>query len=190
MDNNLKIINYLGKNTGMRFTMHNLSQLLVIPYASFYRTIDGMKDLLVIEKVGKAKTVSLNYKTQTVKSYLAISSEKEKKESLKIQPIIKKIANELETNDTVALFGSYANNTYTERSDIDILIINKDGKRSISFSKYELLFKKKINPVFVTKKEFQLMLKDKEENLGKQVLKNHIILNNPEAFWECVLDAV
>ena len=66
------------------------------------------------------------------------------------------------------------------------MIINKDGKKSISFSKYEVIFKLKINPIFITKKEFKLMLKDKEENVGKQALYNHIILNNPEAFWECV----
>jgi len=68
--------------------------------------------------------------------------------------------------------------------------INKEGNKSISFSKYELLFKKRINPIFVTKKEFELMLKDKEENIGKQVLKNHIILINPEEFWGCVLHAI
>jgi hypothetical protein len=28
------------------------------------------------------------------------------------------------------------------------------------------------------------MIRDKEENVGKQVLKGHIILNNPEKFWE------
>ena len=34
------------------------------------------------------------------------------------------------------------------------------------------------------------MLKEKEENVGKQVLKNHIILNNPEHFWEMVLNGI
>jgi hypothetical protein len=34
------------------------------------------------------------------------------------------------------------------------------------------------------------MLKDKEENVGKQALYSHIILNNPEAFWECVFNGI
>ena len=68
------------------------------------------------------------------------------------------------------------------------LIINKDGKKTISFSKYEILFKKKINPIFITKPEFTQMLREKEENVGKQVLKKHIILYNPESFWGCVLN--
>ncbi len=190
MDNRLKIINYLGKNLHKHFTMHELSKLLKIPYASFYRTIQKMKELLVIEITGRAKTIKLNLELKIIKSYLAITSEMEKKEYLQKQPIIKKITNEIETNDLVVLFGSYAKNIHTEKSDIDLLIINNKGDRSISFSKYEMLFKKKINAIFVTKKEFQLMLKEKEENVGKQVLKNHIVLKNPEKFWEVVLNAI
>ena len=60
----------------------------------------------------------------------------------------------------------------------------------MSFSKYELFYKKRINPIFVRKKEFKEMLKDKEENVGKQALKNHIILNNPEEFWKCILNGI
>ena len=81
------------------------------------------------------------------------------------------------------LFGSYAKGHPRDDSDIDLLVINKIGDRSINFSKYELLFKKKINPIFITKSEFVKMLKDSEENVGKQALKDHIILNNPESFW-------
>ena len=34
------------------------------------------------------------------------------------------------------------------------------------------------------------MLKAKEENVGKQALKYHVVLNNPEEFWGCVLNAI
>lgn len=190
MDNKLKIINYLGKNIEKHYTMHELSNILDIPYATFYRTIKQMEDILIIENIGKSKTLKLNFKNPTAKSYLTIASDEEKKKYLKKNPIIKKISNELKTEEIVILFGSYATGIQTEKSDIDLLIINKDGKKKISFSKYELLYKKKINPIFIKKKEFELMLKDKEENVGKQALKNNIVLNNPEQFWGCVLNAV
>ena len=187
MDNNLKIINYLGKNIGSSFTMHALSKATNIPYATFHRTIQKMKELVKSQTVGKSKVVVLNKENITIKAYLTISSEEAKKEYLKKQPVISKITSELNTKDTILLFGSYAKGSQKEKSDIDLLIINKKGEKSISFSKYEILFKKKINPIFVTKSEFKKMLCDKEENVGKQALKNHIILNNPEIFWECVL---
>ncbi|HLD72846.1 MAG TPA: nucleotidyltransferase domain-containing protein [Candidatus Nanoarchaeia archaeon] len=190
MDNKLKIINYLGKNLGKYYTMHELSKLLGIPYATFYRTIPEMKDLLIIKAVGKSKTIQLNLENPITKAHLTISSDEEKKEFLQNQPIIKKIESELNSKDVVILFGSYAKKTQHEQSDIDLLIINKDGNKSIFFSKNELLFKKKINPIFVTKKEFELMLKDKEENVGKQALKSNVILKHPEEFWGYVLNAI
>ncbi|MBI5871471.1 nucleotidyltransferase domain-containing protein [archaeon] len=190
MDNKHKIINYLGKNPGKRFTMHEFSKLVSIPYASFYRIVQRMNDVLDVEVVGKSKTVSLKIKNPVVKAHLIVSSDEEKKEFLHRQLVIKKIASEVNTGDIVILFGSYAKREETEKSDIDLLIINKDGKKSVSFSKYEILFRKKINPIFVTAKEFKKMLQDREENVGKQVLKNHIILNNPEWFWGLVLNGV
>lgn len=190
MDNKLKIINYLGKQGGKHFTMLELSKLIHVPYASFYRTIQRMGDVLTLEVLGKSKIISLKTKNPIVKSLLAVSSDEERKEFLKKQPIIKKIASELDTNDAVVLFGSYAKGKETEKSDIDVLIINKEGKKSLSFSKYEVLFNKKINPLFITPKEFTNMLKDAEENLAKQAVKNHIILHNPERFWGLVLHGI
>ena len=70
MDNKLKIVNYLGKHIGQAFTMNELSKLAKIPYATFYRTIQEMKDLVKLQTVGKSKTVALNTENPTIKSYL------------------------------------------------------------------------------------------------------------------------
>lgn len=188
MDNKLKVINYLGKNRGKSFTMLELSKLIDVPYATFYRTIQQMADLLIIQTIGKSKVVCLNPVSPALKSYLVISSDEEKKEFLKKQPVINKITSELQTKDVVVLFGSYAKGNQRDSSDIDLLIINKKGENTISFSKYALLFKTKINPIFITKSEFTHMLKEKDENVGKQALKGHILLQNPEEFWRCVLN--
>lgn len=190
MDNKLKLINFLGKNLNQCFTMLKLSKLVGIPYATFYRTVQGMEDVLKVEIVGKSKTVSLKIDNPIVKSHLTVSSDEERKEFLQKHPIMKKIAGELNTKDVVILFGSYAKGKETEKSDIDLMIVNKDGKKSLSFSKYEVLFQKKINPIFVTAEEFRKMLSDKDENVGKQALKSHVLLNNPERFWRLVLDGV
>lgn len=190
MDNELKTINYLGKHLNQQFTMHKLSKLVGIPYASFYRAVQRRCDILQCTVVGKSKIVTLKVNNSIVKAHLTISSDEECKEFLQRQPIIKKIAAELKTKDIVLLFGSYAKGKETEKSDIDLLIINKNGKKSISYSKYELLFKKKINPLFVTAREFKKMLRDKDENVAKQALQNHIVLNNPESFWRLVINGI
>lgn len=187
MDNKLKILNYLGKNIEENFTMRELSKGTAIPYATFHRTIKEMPDLVIKDR--KGNTILVEIKTSNaLTSYLAVSSIEEKREYLKKHPIIKKIDSEIDTTDIILLFGSYAKEKQIEKSDIDLLIINKHGKKSISFSKYEMLFKKKINPIFVTTKEFKDMLKSKEENVAKQALKNHIVLRNAQIFWEWVLN--
>src|SRR3989344_4793065 len=171
MDNKLRILNYLGKHPQQGFTLHELSKETGIPYATFHRAVGGMEGLITLKRVGKAKVITANNENPVLKSWLIISSEEEKKGFLKKQPLLNKIASKLSTTDIVVLFGSYAKGKQREDSDIDLLIINK-----------------RINPMFITKEEFRRMLQDKEENVGKQVLKDHIILKNPEGFWECVLD--
>lgn len=189
MDNKLKILRFLGKNIGASFTLRELSASLKIPYATFHREVSKTQDLIILDKKGSAILASLKSSPEA-KSYLAVSSYEEKKEFLIKSPVIRKISEELGSNEIVLLFGSYAKGTQTAKSDIDLLIVNKKGEKSISFSKYELLFKIKINPIFVSQKEFTEMLKEKEENVGKQALKNHIILANEFQFWEMVLNAV
>lgn len=186
MDNKLRIVNYLGKNKSESYSMHELSKQIHMPYATLFRTLREMEDILLVKRVGKAKTVMLNIRHPALKSYLIISSEEEKKEYLEKQPILKKITKELETKSIVLLFGSYAKGTERKESDIDLLIINKEGKKETSFLKYETLFRIKINPLFITQKEFKETLHDTEENVGKQALKYHILLNNAEKFWELI----
>ena|SRR3989344_2854372 len=187
MDNKLKIIGYLGKNIGRSYTMHELSQILRIPYASFYRTTHNLQDIIIRTRKGQAYLIELNSINPIIKSYLTIASDEEKKEFLNSHQLLGKLRQEFSHKEVVVLFGSYAKGKETEDSDIDLLIINSKGRKTASFSKFETLFKKRVNPLFITPTEFRRMLKDKEENVGKQVLKNHVILNNQEKFWELVL---
>lgn len=182
----MKIINWLGKHKGKQITMHALSKAAKIPYATFHRTVNGMKGLVLLDTIGKAKAVSLNTANPIIKSYLSVSSEEEKNDFLEKQPIIRKIASELDTKEIVLLFGSYAKGREKESSDIDLMVVNSKGEKSISFSKYEVMFRKKINALFVAKSELRQMLRETGENVGKQALESHILLNNPEGFWGCV----
>ena len=192
MDNWLKIVNFLGKNINRSFTIRALSLNSGVAYATTYRLIKRFSKYSthLIKTVGRAETISLNPNSKTLINFLAISSQNEKLDYLLKKPLIKSINNKIFDKDIVLLFGSYAKNKETEKSDIDLLIINKKGEKTISFKKEELLFNKKINPIFVSSKEFKEMLKDEEENVGKQALKNHIILRGFNKFWELVLNGI
>jgi predicted nucleotidyltransferase len=186
MDNKQKILLYLAKKKET-FTLHELSKLVNIPYTSFHRTIKEMKDLVNIEVKGKSKLISIKW-NEITRSYLTIASFEEKKEFTEKHHIIKRI--EEKAKDITIIFGSYAKGAETKQSDIDMIIINKKGERNARFSDLEMLFDVKINPLFFSEKEFSLMLKDREENVGKQALKDHVILSGHEAFWRLVENGI
>jgi len=179
MDNKLSIINYLGKHSEESFTMHQLSSILKIPYASFHRHVKQLSFLLITKSIGKAKIISLA-NNPIIPSYLAVSSFEEKNDYLKHNKLISLLSKEIITDSIVLLFGSYANNNFSDKSDIDLLII---GEKIRPFSSFELLHKKKVNPVCIKQSEFKEMLRKPDENVGKQAKKNHIVLNNPSSFW-------
>jgi predicted nucleotidyltransferase len=186
MDNKQKILLYLAKKNES-FTLHELSNLVNIPYTSFYRIVKDMDDLVNIEIKGKSKLISIKW-NEITKAYLIIASFEEKKEFIKKNQIIKRI--EEKAKDITLIFGSYAKGKETKKSDVDIIIINKRGERNLRFSDLELLYDIKINPLFFSEKEFLLMLKDKEENVGKQALKDHILLSGFSDFWRLVQNGI
>ncbi len=173
------------------YTMHELSKTLHIPYASFHRTVQDMKDLLTVKAVGRAKTLQLRKDNAVLASHLAVASDEARKAFLKKHKLMRWLVHDMKaTNEIVLLFGSYASGRAHGKSDVDILVINQKGNKTVHFGMFERLYKKTVNPMFFTRAEFKGMLRDEEENVGKQALKNHIVLNNPEAFWRLVLDAV
>ncbi len=183
MDNKNSLLVFLAKNMEKSLSLNQISKFSGIPYATLYRLHDENKSLLDKKIIGKSIVISLK-KTEIVKNYLIVASYEETSEFLAKNPLFKKISEDLPKGDySLILFGSYAEGKQTKSSDIDLLIINKNGSKIINFSKYETLFKIDINPILVSLIEFETMLKDKEENVGKQVLKKHIILYNQELFW-------
>ena len=75
------------------------------------------------------------------------------------------------------IFGSYANFSANEKSDLDIFVIG--NIRDIE--DLEELYNVKINIVKSNKKKF-----DKKEHIIKEIIKNHIILKGVEGFVELI----
>lgn len=186
MNNEKLILLHLAKNQHKIFTMHELSKILKIPYATFYRTINKLKNNIKKEKIGNTTTIKINKKAETLEPNLILASIQEKEEYLKNNPEINLIQKKINPKIPVILFGSYAKNTQTKNSDIDLIVLNQ----KISFSQEALLLNKEINPLFFTEKEYKEMLKQKEENVAKQALKNHIILSNPKKIWEATINGI
>ena len=78
----------------------------------------------------------------------------------------------LNTNDVVILFGSYAKGKETEKSDIDLLIINQDGKNPFRSQSTKYCLGEKLIPgVCDAQKSLNRCLKIKMRTWVKQALK-------------------
>src|SRR3989338_11151419 len=149
MENILQLIQTLGKHLGAEITMRQLAKEASIPYTSAVRAIKEHKNLFRINPQGNLKLLSLNLTDPIVKNYLVIGEREAAETFFKKQPLFKLLRNDLPPGDyALLLFGSRAEGTQRDKSDVDLCIINKNGERTIRFSKLELLFKLEINPLF------------------------------------------
>lgn len=187
MDSLLKLVQTLGKNIGDEIPIRQLSKEANIPYTTSLRLINNNKNLFIINQKGNIKLVSLNLKDNITKNYLILSERKEAESLCDKQPLYRVLKKELPEGDyTLILFGSRAEGKQRTKSDIDLCMISKDGKKQIKFSKLELLFKLEINPIYLKDNEFKRMLKEDERNVAKEILKKHIILYGEEYYWNLI----
>ena len=187
MDNLLTLVRTLGKYLHTEITMRQLAKEAKVPYTTARRLIEGNKELFVTNKKGNIKLCSLNLADDTTKTYLILSERKETASFMKQHPQVRVLKEAVPKGDyTVILFGSRAEEKHREKSDIDLCIINKKGTRDVKFSQFELIFKVEINPIYLSDGEFKQMLKEKEHNIAKEIIKKHIILYGEEHFWNLV----
>lgn len=187
MVNLLKVILILGKNLGDEMPARQLSKEAKVPYTTTLRLINKNKNLFRINQKGNIKLTSLNLDDNIIKNYLALAERQETDEFVKKEHIFRMMRDELPKGEySLILFGSRANGTHREKSDVDICIINKKGEKNIRFSKYEILHNIEFNPMYFTDLEFKEMIKDKEHNVGKEIARKHIILYGEEYFWNLI----
>lgn len=185
MDNLLRLIGVLGTKILTALTIRQLAKEAGVPYATAYRTISKHQNLFAILRKGNLKLCSLQLKDPLIKHYLIIAERQRTEEFLKKCPPLNILRKELpEGGYACVLFGSRAEGKYRQQSDVDLCIINGDGSKTVTFSKYELVFKLEINPIYLSEEEFGQMLGESVWNLAHEIVGKHIILYGEEYFWD------
>ena len=145
----------------------------------------GKSKILQHERVGRNKQYRLNQDNILTKYYLTTTEELVTIEYLEKKQFIRKLAehlNVIDTSNPLILFGSYADNSATDESDIDLLCIGTLTKDQLSHvKKFEATFGKKINAKTVTTENFNTALRT-GDILIKEIVRNHIILRNADPF--------
>lgn len=90
--------------------------------------------------------------------------------------------------------GSYARKKQKRASDLDVVIICDDKQKPdkiLSQIKLESeLMTPEVHPYIFTRSEFLQMLLSKEENYGKEVVKNNLVITGAKQFYDIIFEAV
>lgn len=150
------------------------------------------ENLINIKQIGKTNLISLNYLNNKLFDYFSILNlESGKKIPLNIvYEIQESILKETEFFSLI-VFGSFAEEKATKKSDLDIAVIvesqevkNRIIPRINSFKRKSL---REIDIHVFTREEFVEMLRDEKENLGKEIVKNHFVFYGMINFYKLIL---
>ena len=189
-----EVLTFLIENLNKEFNIKEIADKLKRPYVKIHNSIKrlGNKNIIKEEVKGKSHYCSIDYKNN-IGIVCFINSQKSKEflqKNKKIGLIIKDIITNIKIpNYTLLLFGSYAKNSADKHSDVDLAIItSSEDKEEIEriISSVKRLSSLEIHSLEFTYDDLIEMLKSKETNVGKEIVKKHIIFKGCEQFYDCI----
>ena len=196
----INLLQLFDRNFNSEFTINQIAKKTNFDYAYANREINKLIKRGVISKktVGNAHLCSLNLKNDETIAIIFDYETRKKSGFYEEHKVLKAYFSDFLGDlkrysiHSLLIFGSYASGKETSKSDLDILVILENKKQSDSVHKLiNNAFKLsdvEINPIVIGRKDFVEMLVNKSRlNIGKEALKNHIILYGIERFWELVL---
>lgn len=140
------------------------------------------------QKVGRSSLISINMENDIIYHYIALANNQ--RINNMVHRTIRIVKTELEKITpfySIVIFGSYADQEQGKTSDLDIAVfIDSEAKRRNIEAALNSAAQKSILPIdvhIITKDEFIEMLRNDEENLGKQIAKKHLVVNNHQLFY-------
>lgn len=194
----LKILNVFQRNKFKEITWKQVKELSKEKSSSVIQSAIKTflaEDLITEKKIGTSKIYTVNHKNNKMYTYFEIYN----KESLPKQVLksIKELEDSLDKHTffySIVIFGSYVSKEQKKDSDLDIAVfIEQEDKRKLIeavFKSMELKSLIKMDGHVITKDEFLEMLKVDYENLGKEIVRKHLIIHNPNIFYSLIKEGI
>ena len=151
--------------------------------------------ILLEKKVGKSGLLTLNLNNPISFYYLALSNHN--KLSKPVQISLETIKQELQNCTpfySIVIFGSYAEGKQKQSSDLDVAIFieNDEKKKRIeaALNSAKLKTPLEIDGHIITFSEMLQMLTEKQENLGKQIIRKHLVVHNHYLFYDIIKEGM
>ncbi len=175
------ILSLFCTNLKGRYHLTEISKLSKLPLKTTFRVLKELEEenLLHSKIEGRQKYFTLNLDNVKTKFLLLETEIYRTLIFLEKYPVFKSFLKEILIEDcTILVFGSFAEFTATNKSDLDLLIISE---RKLDLPFHLLPFK--IHLISLTKNEFLKGLELKEPLL-LEILSNHIVLYNHSFFLD------
>jgi|SRR3989344_3690004 len=170
----LEIISLFRGDFKARYYLREISKLSKLPLKTCQNTLLNLEKAKILKSKteGKNKYFSLNLENIKTKSYLQQTEIYQTDLFTEKYPQFKMFLKSLKTNIPIIVFGSFAKFTADKNSDLDLLIIS-DRELKLPFH----LLPYKPHQINMPEKTL-LKAINQQEDLIKEIEKNHIILNN------------
>ena len=182
-----KLLKYLIENKNPQSIL-TASGAIVVDYKNTHNIVSELEpEIISKEKIGNTSLIKIKLVSN---QEIFLVENKRTHLFLKENKDLELVKQDIESVNypflIVLIFGSYVKKTQTKKSDIDLCIIcdNKEKTKEI-ISKLELLPIKLETHTFTTN-EFESMLKTKEENVGKEIVENNILLYGVENYYNLI----
>jgi len=184
----LSILRLLIENPEKDYSIRKIALERNINYRSAYEMVKRLEKegVVNVRKYGNVSIVKFNHNFN--ESVFLVENQR-KKELLKNKNLrvlyrrIKEIKNPF---FICVVFGSYAKGTARKGSDLDLCVITNEEKVDREINTILDITPFEIHYLKFSSDEFIKMLKTTEFNVGKEIVKNKIILKGIEGFYELV----
>ena len=170
-----KILSHYAIHPDSEFYVNQLARELDLSYGMCSITMRALhkKGWFTKQELGRAHYYRLsdNFMTREFKQFFSLHLIHESK-------LVDEIAKQVPGEISIVLYGSYADGTYSGKSDIDILII-APGSTSIDLGRIERRLNREINPMIISLGQW-LGMKDKNKGFYEMVVRNHVVLHGGE----------
>lgn len=187
-------MNLFRKSIFLKVSILGIAKLLKEKsYQRVYESTKALvkKDMLKSEKMGNTDQISFSWTDAAIANISFLDEEEAREKKL---PHYDKILSIKEIRQHLILItGSYAREDAKKSSDLDLVIVIPDGKKAIELQKLienkTLTEHPPIHSYVFNNKDFIEMLTSKEQNYGKEIVKNHLLLKNAYMYYEILKEA-
>jgi predicted nucleotidyltransferase/predicted transcriptional regulator len=186
-ENTLQILTLFTKNFTSEYYIREVAKLSNISPRTAQLLLEDLETKGIIESKtrGKIKTYKLNH-SESTKRYLIFVEQYKSIAFLEKKPLIKEIIEQIipHIKGIGIVFGSYAKNLETKKSDLDIFVVGTYNSKTIkNISKnFGLEISVKCYPEEIFEKNL------KKDVFLKEILMNHIVFLEAERFIQNVFE--